>query len=140
MNFTGEKHGQKSSGTGKFECKTCVHLKFIFISKKICLVFKISGTGKFVYKTVFNSKNMSSSSKPPVPANLHTRQVFISQNMCYYQSSKPPVPANLHARQVFIFQNISSSSSSKLSCTVKFACKYTAPIQSNSFLKISGLF
>ena len=80
------------------------------------------------------------SSKPPVPANLHTRQVYISQNMCYYQSSKPPVPANLHARQVFISQNISSSSSSKTSCTVKFACKYTPPIQSNSFLKISGLF
>ena len=60
--------------------------------------------------------------------------------MCYYWSSKPPVPANLHARQVFISQNISSSSSSKTSCTVKFACKYTPPIQSNSFLKISGLF
>ena len=37
-------------------------------------------------------KIYASSSKPPVPANLHTRQVFISKNMSYYQSSKPPVP------------------------------------------------
>ena len=29
MNFTGGKNGQKTSGTGKFECKTCVHLKFV---------------------------------------------------------------------------------------------------------------
>ena len=62
----------KTSGTGKFECETCVHLKkliLIFIFKTsgtgkfackkrlhfqkytLCLVFKTSGTSKFAYKT-----------------------------------------------------------------------------------------
>ena len=105
-----------------------------------------------------------SSSKPPVPANLHTRQVFISKNIFYSSSSKPPVPANLHTRQVFISENISYSSSSKppvpanlhekrvfisapLNIRYRQICMSelpyiasTQPLYNNFLLEISGVF